>query len=257
MPDYLWAQALSDEEWCEFLAGAVKDGHVPPPLPPDEFQWAWTGSAGIQVMRDAVAFCRLLKSTLAQAGYELGPDSRLLEIGVGWGRIYRALLRETSLIVGIDPVARCIELCRETFPDGKFELVQPQPPYRFADGAFDVIYLYSVFSHLNETEFLTILREAARIVRKGGFILFTTLLPSDETLLPLGFPEAWDAIAEAGRFLFVPTGGGDEVMPASVWGWAHLSQAYLRRILLDFPLRVIAYDPHELIQSFVALRKRQ
>ena len=73
----------------------------------------------------------------------------MLDIGVGWGRVYRAMLRETLLIVGIDPLPRCIELCREAFPDGKFELVQPQPPYQFADEAFDVVYLYSVFSHLN------------------------------------------------------------------------------------------------------------
>lgn len=59
MPDYLWAQALSDEEWCEFLAGAAKDGHVPPPLPPEEFQRSLTGDVGMDVMRDGVAFCRL------------------------------------------------------------------------------------------------------------------------------------------------------------------------------------------------------
>ena len=178
----------------------------------------------------------------------------MLDIGVGWGRVYRAMLRETLLIVGIDPLPRCIELCREAFPDGKFELVQPQPPYQFADEAFDVVYLYSVFSHLNEPEFLTILREAVRVVRKGGFVAFTTLPPW--VLATLGFSKGWEAEAEAGRFLFVPTGGGHEVMPTSVWGWVHLSQAYLRRILPDFPLQMIAYSATELRQSFVALEKR-
>src|SRR6516165_902542 len=87
-----WAQDLSDEEWCEFLSGTPMNGYVPPPLPPEEFQRAWVGNAGIDTFREAMAFVRLLKSTLAGRRYELGPESRLLDIRCGWGRVYRVLL---------------------------------------------------------------------------------------------------------------------------------------------------------------------
>jgi SAM-dependent methyltransferase len=246
-----WARALSDEAWSEFLAGTPIDGHIPPPLPPEDFQRAWTGNAG---MREAVAFCRLLKDTLASAGYNLNPHSRALEIGVGWGRVYRALLRETPQIIGVDPVARCIELCRQALPSGHFEMIPPEPPYRFADHSFDLVYLYSVFSHLNEPQFLAVLRDAARVVRPGGFIVFTTLSPTPAVMQQCGFPEAWQEEADAGRFLYVPTGGG-ELMPAEVWGWVHLSPPYLQRVLADFPLRLLAYQPARIKQAFAVVQR--
>jgi SAM-dependent methyltransferase len=261
MPDiqddyHRWAQALSDDEWCEFLAGTAMHGRSPPPLPPEEFQKAWVGNAGKDTFSEAMAFCRLLKSTLAAADFKLGPDSRLLDIGVGWGRVYRVLLRETPHIVGIDVVPECIELCRSALPGGQFEISPLAPPYRFSDGEFDVVYLYSVFSHVNEPLFLAMLREAARMVREGGLVVFTTLAPRDDFLPRDGFPETWRADAEAGRFLWRPTGGGHESMPPSVWGWALVSEPYLRRIISDFPLELVAFEPDRLIQAFVALKKQ-
>jgi SAM-dependent methyltransferase len=254
-PYHLWAQALSDDEWCEFLAGAAQRGHVPPPLPATEFQRAWTGNEGIDAFREAMAFARLMKATLIAAGYSLGPDGRLLDVGVGWGRIYRVLLRETPHIVGIDPVADCIDLCRAALPGGAFEIAPPHPPYQFADGVFDVVYLYSVFSHLNETRFLAMLHELVRVTRKGGFVVFTTLAPVADDLRRRGFAESWSADAAAGRFVYLPTGGAHTSMPPSVWGWAHLSEPYIRRIMPAFPLKLVAYEPDQLIQAFVALQK--
>jgi len=251
-----WAQALSDEEWCEFLAGTPMLGRVPPPLPPEEFQRAWVGNAGIETFREAMAFCRLLKSTLATANHTIGPHTRLLDVGVGWGRIYRVLLRETAQIVGIDPVPHCIELCQSALPGGEFEISPRAPPFRFSDSEFDVVYLYSIFSHLNEGPFRALLHETARLVPKGGFVVFTTLGPSDDIMRRNGFPETWRADAEAGRFLYVPTGGGHESMPSSVWGWALVSEPCLRRIISNFPLKLVAYEPDRLIQAFVALEKR-
>jgi 2-polyprenyl-3-methyl-5-hydroxy-6-metoxy-1,4-benzoquinol methylase len=250
-----WAQALSDDEWCEFLAGTAIRGHTAPPLPPEEFQRAWVGGAGVETFQEAMAFCRLLKSALAAADYKLDPDSRLLDIGVGWGRIYRVLLRETPHIVGIDVVQHCIDLCQSAFPGGKFELSPLAPPYRFSDGEFDVAYLYSVLSHLNEPLFLAILREAARVVRKGGFVVFTTLRPSEDVLRPIGFLETWRADAEAGWFLYVPTSGQEGVL-SSVWGWAHVSEACLRRVISSFPLELVTYQPDHLAQAFVVLKKQ-
>jgi SAM-dependent methyltransferase len=90
------------------------------------------------------------------------------------------------------------------------------PPYRFADGAFDVAYLYSVFSHVNEAVFLAMLRETVRVVKEGGFVVFTTVAPSDD-FVRLGFPDTLRVDAEGGQFLYVPTGGGHESMPSSVW----------------------------------------
>jgi SAM-dependent methyltransferase len=253
-PYHQWAQTLSDDEWCEFLAGTPLGEHIPPPLPAEEFQRAWVGNAGKETFREAIAFCQLLKSTLRANGITLGPETRLLDIGVGWGRIYRVLLRETPHLIGIDPVPNCIELCRSALSTGRFEVSPCTPPYRFEDGEFDVVYLYSVFSHVNETLFVSMLGEAARVVRDGGLVVFTTLAPRDEAL-PGGFPQTWREDVASGRFVWIPTGGAHESMPPSIWGWALISEAYLRQITSDFPLKVVAYNPDQLPQAFVALRK--
>jgi ubiquinone/menaquinone biosynthesis C-methylase UbiE len=254
--NYRWAQALSDDNWCEFLAGTPTHGRIPPPLPPEEFQRAWVGNAGVDTFREAMAFVRVLKSTLAACSSELGPHSRLLDIGVGWGRIYRVLLRDTPHIVGIDVDPQCIELCRSALPEGEFEISPLTPPFRFSDGVFDVAYLYSVFSHLNEPMFLAMLREAVRVIRKDGFVVFTTLGPSDDLIQSKSFSDTWRADADAGRFLYVPTGGACEALTPSVWGWVHLSEVYIRRIIADFPLKLVAYEPDRLVQAFVALKKQ-
>jgi SAM-dependent methyltransferase len=255
-PYHRWAAPLSDEAWAAFLAGTPHNGHMPPPLPPDEFQRVWTGNAGLGAIREAVAFCRLIKETC-----RLDHNTEVIDIGCGWGRIYRALLRETPNIIGIDPVARCIELCRQAFPKGRFELSPPRPPWRFADCSFDLASLYSVFSHLNEPEFRSTLAEIARIPRPGGFLAFTTLPPTPAALINCGFPDDWQDKAAAGEFLFSPTGGGDdiannEVMPPTVWGWVHISPAYLERILPEFNLDMLVYVPNRLEQAFIALQKR-
>ena len=117
-----WAQALSDDEWCEFLAGTPMRGHTPPPLPPEDYHMAWVGSTGKETFREAIAFCQLLKSTLEATGVELGPESRLLDIGVGWGRIYRVLLGGHPISSELDTVRSCIELCRSALPGGQFGL---------------------------------------------------------------------------------------------------------------------------------------
>jgi hypothetical protein len=130
------------------------------------------------------------------------------------------------------------------------------PPYLFSDGEFYVSYRYSFFSHLNERMFLATLGEVARIVRMGGFVIFTTLRPSEDVLQPIGFPETWRADAAAGRFIHCADPHGDNSELSSVWGWAHVSEPYLRRIISDFPLKLVAYQPDRLAQAFVALQKQ-
>ena len=51
---------------------------------------------------------------------------------------------------------------------GNFEQSAVEPPLRFADGSFDIVYAYSVFSHLSERVQLRWVEEFARILRPGG-----------------------------------------------------------------------------------------
>src|SRR5207253_7435957 len=48
------------------------------------------------------------------------------------------------------------------------------PPTRYNNGIFDVVYAYSVFSHLSEDSHLAWAGEFARVLKPGGTVILTT-----------------------------------------------------------------------------------
>jgi SAM-dependent methyltransferase len=77
-------------------------------------------------------------------------------------------------LVGVDVNEKAIAACRETNQWCSFEQIDPFPPIGFEDAGFDLIYLYSVFSHLTEQAHLQWLAEFERILRGGGTLIATT-----------------------------------------------------------------------------------
>lgn len=134
----------------------------------------------------------------------LQPDSHVLDVGCGIGRIARGLageLRSPGSYDGFDIVAEAITWCQQHY-DGtpapfRFVHADVANPvynprgataagnYRFPypDGAFDLVLATSVFTHLLEVDALRYLSEAARVLAPGGR-LFTTwfLLDADATM---------------------------------------------------------------------------
>jgi Methyltransferase domain len=78
------------------------------------------------------------------------PLDSVLEFGCGWGRIIRLFTRdvEPQRLWGIDCLPVAIDTCKQTNPYARFELVDPFPPTRLPSDAVDLVYAYSVFSHL-------------------------------------------------------------------------------------------------------------
>jgi hypothetical protein len=88
MIDLDWARALTDDEWCAFLAGELNvPGQSPPSLPLPEFQRSWVGGAGLIAFTEAVTFLRHMKAEMAEAGTPLRRDTRVLDFGAGCGSI--------------------------------------------------------------------------------------------------------------------------------------------------------------------------
>jgi SAM-dependent methyltransferase len=148
-----------------------------PSLPDEAIQLQYTGSKGEPVLREgfrAYVLCKALYET------HVGPLARcgqILDFGCGWGRIIRFFLKdvEPAKLVGIDPVKEMIEFCMSSNKWCRFELVDRRPPTRFPDKTFDLIYGYSVFSHLSEQVHEDWLVELHRILRPGGLLVLTTM----------------------------------------------------------------------------------
>lgn len=267
--DFDWARGLSDDRWAFALAGG--DSRAPPP-PPAEIQSMFVGSSGIPAYEECKVFWRLTRKYLSNFGSDIRPSTRILDVGVGWGRNYRWLLRDLppSNIVGIDVDQKAVETCRASMPYGQFIAVSPGQAYPIQDGLFDLVIAYSVFSHLSESAAKSILRLARSAMRPHAFLALTTLRPAHievwaqsagtphfrELLAANNFDRSqwWKRSAE-GQHLYLPTGGGDPSRPSDSYGEAIVPKQWWENVE-DFKL--ITFDlPNDLPQSYVILQAVQ
>ncbi|SDI07246.1 Methyltransferase domain-containing protein [Paraburkholderia steynii] len=147
-----------------------------PAMASDDVQISWTGSSGYPLLMQSCAFVRAL-----EGGYrrftERGLDGlRILDYGCGWGRLIRLMYKFTdpSNIYGCDPWDRSIELCRECNLPGTFAISDYLPTkLPFADIKFNLIYSFSVFTHLSERASQAALRACRQAIRDDGLLAIT------------------------------------------------------------------------------------
>jgi SAM-dependent methyltransferase len=125
-----------------------------------------------------------------------GRHSRVLDVGCGQGRLPIGILRVIGEIhyVGLDVDRPSVDWCRrhiqKDHPSFVFEDIDignerynPQgrrlnEDFRFNLGPerFDIVYLFSVFSHMTEGDMRVYLKEFARLLTDGGKVFFTTFV---------------------------------------------------------------------------------
>jgi SAM-dependent methyltransferase len=106
----------------------------------------------------------------------LKPDSYVINLGCGGGRLEKALSDKPELrLLGIDVVPRLIDYCRrELRKDWRFEISEDFTiPER--DNAADFVTAFSLFTHLLHEETFTYLRDAHRVLKPGGTLMFSFL----------------------------------------------------------------------------------
>jgi SAM-dependent methyltransferase len=124
-------------------------------------------------------------------------DSSLLEVGCGRGRLPIAILRTlggVKFYAGLDVDKRSIEWCQKyiwrqnpafTFVHLDLKNERYNPRGKKLDESFsfplktnqvDVIYLYSVFSHLKENDIRLYLKEFKRILAPDGKVFLTAFV---------------------------------------------------------------------------------
>ncbi len=106
------------------------------------------------------------------------PGARILEWGCGPGRIVRrleVLLRESGAsLFASDYNSTSIQWCTSAIPAVTFALNGLRPPLPFDAEFFDALYSSSVFTHLSEEMHYAWLQENARVLKRGGLLIFTT-----------------------------------------------------------------------------------
>ena len=257
-------------EICPFLARYL------PALPAEAEQVRVTPRSGQEGLELGFQIYTLFRQLYADEHGQLARDSRVLDFGCGWGRVIRFFLRDVAPgnLVGVDIDERAVSAARATNRWCRFVRSEVLPPSCFDDESFDLVYAYSVFSHLSEEAHLRWLEEFKRVLAPGGVVLLTTLgrsfiersstwagdqradFTADwQRIAGESIPDTEAAISAYDRGEYCYGAIDDEQNPH--FGFACIPETYARRRWgAQFEVRRWWPNPAPRLQTMVVLRKR-
>ena len=137
--------------------------------------------------------------------------AKILDFGCGWGRIIRLMYyySDVDRIYGVDPWDRSLEICTEDGVLGNLALSDYLPTsLPHGNEVFDLIYAFSVFTHLSERATKTALAALRQRISADGLLVITirpveywALAKSWDPSLP---SESLTKTHEAAGFAFQP-----------------------------------------------------
>jgi SAM-dependent methyltransferase len=178
-PDEIF-YGMTEACWFWFnTEGIRKNSTLAALLPgmPDEYtQEMYTGAKGDATLAEAFFYYKIVKEQYQKYNGDISHVRNMLDFGCGWGRTIRFFLKDviSSKIFGCDPVPEMIKLCKDYNKWCNFESINITPPSLFQDSNFDLIYSYSVLTHVSEESHLMIIDEIFRLLRPGGIYITTT-----------------------------------------------------------------------------------
>jgi SAM-dependent methyltransferase len=195
-----------------------------------------------------------MESALATVGRDLASFRDVLDFGCGCGRILRFLRGRAApgaRLRGTDIDRPAIAWCREHLPYASFATNDGLPPLDAPDGAFDLVYAISVFTHLDADRQRAWAAELARITRPGGVVLLTLHGPSCADRLG---PESRDQLGDQG-FLFAQADSIRGLFPE--WYQASYQTAEHARVTLGAAFDFLGHIPRGIcgFQDVVLLGK--
>jgi SAM-dependent methyltransferase len=122
------------------------------------------------------AHTELIQELVQEQGMALDELGALLDWGCGCGRIlrhWRAL--DGIRVCGCDINPKMVDWCNTYLSFAEVVRNDISPPVEFAPDSFGLVYALSVITHLPEQLQHAWLAECRRLLRPGGFLLFSTL----------------------------------------------------------------------------------
>ena len=136
----------------------------------------WTGTSGLSLLGQTLSFVNCVAANYTQITGARLHQAKMLDFGCGYGRIMRPMYFYTDPenMAGIDPWDRSIEICQNDGMMGHLAVSDYLPkslPVEMAD--FDLIYSFSVFTHLSERAARTCLKTLRSYIASDGVLVIT------------------------------------------------------------------------------------
>lgn len=276
------AKNWDDEKYFTLILKSVTqpyiDGIKMPGFPSDEIQRQFVGSTKEHALQEGFNFYKYVKRYCESLGVPISTKTAVLDFGCGWGRNSRFFFKDVDSVnfYGVDVDPEMISFCTSAMTCGNYAIVHPEPPTTFESNSLDVIFAYSVFSHLAEPVALKWIEEFSRILKPNGILLATTQSRSfldfcksfqdkKEEELEFGWfkklAQSFIPIEKAkqdydnGEFLYSSTGGGGP-RDKSFYGEALIPRRYIEKKYTPFlSLQDFVDDPTKLPQALFVMQK--
>jgi 2-polyprenyl-3-methyl-5-hydroxy-6-metoxy-1,4-benzoquinol methylase len=239
-----WINDPKESEWFTQLRKSIAEPGSLPSWPSVNTQEIFVGLSNDAALVEAFKFYLKVKSTV---GYSR--EAKILDFGVGWGRILRTFYKDISIDrlhgVDIDPVI--LEEARRTGVKGDIRLISSKGMIPHGESSMDIIYAFSVFSHISEASAKHWLTDIFRVLRKSGTLIFTTttMLFLDlcnacklkteernkyEEVYSGIFDDPKSAIRDYqdGKYVFAGVGGHQKIIDPTEYGWAAVPEQWVQ-----------------------------
>ena len=127
----------------------------------------------------------MIVSVLENEGINLNSTHKMLEFGCGCGRILRHVKVKYPNIelFGTDVDSELIYWNKKHLPDvAKWNINDYNPPIKYESDRFNIVFLISVFTHMDQESQNRWLIEFERILKPGGLLLITVIPLSSDYL---------------------------------------------------------------------------
>jgi SAM-dependent methyltransferase len=118
----------------------------------------------------------LIRDLLRENGRSVEDLDAILDWGCGCGRVLRhwSGLGRTH-VFGCDINPKMIQWSRDNLPFAEVAVTDLAPPLPYGNSSLDLMYAFSVFTHLAEKLQHDWMRECIRVLKPGGLLLMSTM----------------------------------------------------------------------------------
>ena len=148
-------------------------------------------------------------------------------------------------LFGTDYNEELVTWCREHLPFARFAVNEAAAALPYASATFDLVYAFSVFTHLDESQQRFWIDELARVLCPGGHLYLTTHGEAYLSEVPVQRQEAF----RRGELVVC----GEELAATNVCAAFH-PEAYVREVLAQ-GLSLVAFAPAQFPQDAYLFRK--